>query len=414
MTSELPLIPDGPEGQAIRDAFLADERSTLIALAAHVDDDETTRRAIAARARTWVEAVRDERQSHAGIESFLQQYDLSTREGVLLMCIAEALLRIPDTATADALIRDKLSRGDWERHLGASDSLLVNASTWGLMLTGKLTRVERDDARDPRAWYERFVARAGEPVVRVAVRQAMKLMAEQFVLGRTIDEAVARSDAKWRHSYDMLGEAAVTAGDAERYFDAYRRAIATIGQARARGGEQSIFASPSVSVKLSALHARYEYPQRERVLAELVPIVIALAREAREAQIGMTIDAEEAERLELSLEILSRVRREPALADWHGLGLAVQAYQKRARAVVGYVVALARDAGTRIPVRLVKGAYWDTEIKRAQVQGLAGYRCLRASRIPTSATSPARRPCSMRPMRFIQCSRRTTRKRSPG
>ncbi|HEX6793732.1 MAG TPA: bifunctional proline dehydrogenase/L-glutamate gamma-semialdehyde dehydrogenase PutA [Casimicrobiaceae bacterium] len=373
MTNELPLIPDGPEGQAIRDAFLADERSTLIALAAQIDDDETARRAIAAKARTWVEAVRDERQSHAGIESFLQQYDLSTPEGVLLMCIAEALLRIPDTATADALIRDKLSRGDWERHLGASDSLLVNASTWGLMLTGKLTRIEREDARDPRAWYERFVARAGEPVVRVAVRQAMKLMAEQFVLGRTIEEAVARSDAKWRHSYDMLGEAAVTAGDAERYFDAYRHAIATIGEARARGGEASVFASPSVSVKLSALHPRYEYPQRERVLAELVPSVIALAREAREAQIGMTVDAEEAERLELSLEIFSRVRRDPALSDWHGLGLAVQAYQKRARAVVGYVVALARDAGSRIPVRLVKGAYWDTEIKRAQVQGLAGY-----------------------------------------
>ncbi|HXR56381.1 MAG TPA: bifunctional proline dehydrogenase/L-glutamate gamma-semialdehyde dehydrogenase PutA [Casimicrobiaceae bacterium] len=373
MTSELPLIPDGSEGQAIRDAFLADERSTLIALAPQIDDDEITRRAIAARARTWVEAVRDERQSHAGIESFLQQYDLSTPEGVLLMCIAEALLRIPDAATADALIRDKLSRGDWERHLGASDSLLVNASTWGLMLTGKLTRIERDDARDPRAWYERFVARAGEPVVRVTVRQAMKLMAEQFVLGRTIEEAVAQSDAKWRHSYDMLGEAAVTAGDAERYFDAYRHAIATIGEARARGGESSIFASPSVSVKLSALHPRYEYPQRERVLAELVPIVIALARQAREARVGMTIDAEEAERLELSLEIFSRVRRDAGLSDWHGLGLAVQAYQKRARAVVGYVAALARDVGTRIPVRLVKGAYWDTEIKRAQVLGLAGY-----------------------------------------
>jgi RHH-type transcriptional regulator, proline utilization regulon repressor / proline dehydrogenase / delta 1-pyrroline-5-carboxylate dehydrogenase len=382
-------IPHMPEGAAIRDAFLADERTTLVALAAQIGQDERTERSIAAKARSWVESVRADRQSHGGIESFLQQYDLSTPEGVLLMCIAEALLRIPDTATADALIRDKLARGDWEHHLGASDSLLVNASTWGLMLTGKLTRIDRADARDPRAWYERFVARAGEPVVRVAVRQAMKVMAEQFVLGRTIEEAVANSDAQWRHSYDMLGEAAVTAADAARYFDAYRQAIATIGAGQrgttAPRGESSaagdsaaaqaasVAASPSVSVKLSALHPRYEYPQRGRVLAELVPVVISLAHAARDAQIGMTIDAEEAERLELSLELFARVRRDPVLADWHGLGLAVQAYQKRARAVVGYVVGLARETGTRIPVRLVKGAYWDTEIKRAQVQGLAGY-----------------------------------------
>ncbi|HTL76904.1 MAG TPA: bifunctional proline dehydrogenase/L-glutamate gamma-semialdehyde dehydrogenase PutA [Casimicrobiaceae bacterium] len=368
---EMPLIPQGPEGAAIRDAFLADERTTMMALAAQLDDDAATTHAITARARGSVEAVRAARTAHGGIESFLQQYDLATPEGVLLMCIAEALLRIPDAATADALIRDKLSRGDWECHLGASDSLLVNASTWGLMLTGRLTRIDRKDARDPRAWYERFVARAGEPVVRVAVRQAMKLMAEQFVLGTTIEVATSRSDAPWRYSYDMLGEAAVTAADAARYFDAYRHAIATVGRASAEGAP--IFARPSVSVKLSALHPRYEYPQRERVLAELVPTTIALAREARDAQIGMTIDAEEAERLELSLELFARVRREPSLAGWHGLGLAVQAYQKRARAVVGYVVALAHATGTRIPVRLVKGAYWDTEIKRAQVQGLAGY-----------------------------------------
>ena len=369
---EPPPIPGGPEGEAIRDAFLADEHATMMALAAHVDDDAATTRTIAARAREWVEAVRAERQAHAGIESFLQQYDLSTPEGVLLMCIAEALLRIPDPATADALIRDKLSRGDWERHLGASESLLVNASTWGLMLTGRLTRIDRDDARDPRAWYERFVARAGEPVVRVAVRQAMKLMAGEFVLGRTIVEAASRSDPPWRYSYDMLGEAVMTAADAARYFDAYRDAIATIGRTSSDAAA-TIFARPSVSVKLSALHPRYEYPQRARVLAELLPIVIALAREARDARIGMTIDAEEAERLELSLELFARVRREPSLAGWQGLGLAVQAYQKRARAVVGYVAALARDTGTRIPVRLVKGAYWDTEIKRAQVQGLSGY-----------------------------------------
>ncbi|MGE5170127.1 MAG: bifunctional proline dehydrogenase/L-glutamate gamma-semialdehyde dehydrogenase PutA [Rudaea sp.] len=373
---EAPFIPEGLEGAGIRDAYLAEERTTLVALAAQVTQGEDATRAIAAQARAWVEAVRAERQAHGGIESFLQEYDLATREGVLLMCIAEALLRIPDTATADVLIRDKLSRGDWERHLGASDSLLVNASTWGLMLTGRLTRLEPDDARDPRAWYERFVARAGEPVVRVAVRRAMTLMAEQFVLGRTIEEAVARAAtsvaAGTRHSYDMLGEAAVTASDADRYFDAYRHAISVIGAA-ADPAESSVFARPSISVKLSALHPRCEYAQRARVFAELVPSLIALARDARTRAIGMTIDAEEAERLELSLEVFARVRSAPELADWHGLGLAVQAYQKRARAVVGYVAALARRLRARIPVRLVKGAYWDTEIKRAQVQGLAGY-----------------------------------------
>ena len=370
------LIPATPEGAAIRDAYLADERSTLVALAAHAASDGDDAHAIANQARAWVEAVRAERQAQGGIESFLQQYDLSTPEGVLLMCIAEALLRIPDAATADALIRDKLSRGDWDRHLGASASLLVNASTWGLMLTGRLARIEREDARDPRAWYERFVARAGEPVVRVAVRQAMKLMAEQFVLGRTIGEAVERArspeHAGYRHSYDMLGEAAVTAVDAERYLDAYRQAIAVIGQG-ADANKTSVFARPSISVKLSALHPRYEYPQRARVFGELVPVVASLARDAREHGIGMTIDAEEAERLELSLELFARVRADAGLDGWHGLGLAVQAYQKRARAVVGHIVALAQQTGARIPVRLVKGAYWDTEIKRAQVQGLAGY-----------------------------------------
>jgi RHH-type proline utilization regulon transcriptional repressor/proline dehydrogenase/delta 1-pyrroline-5-carboxylate dehydrogenase len=372
---DMPL-PDLPGGEAIREAFLADERATLVALGAQVAQDEAAARAIRAQARAWVESVRADRDGYGGIESFLQQYDLSTPEGVLLMCVAEALLRIPDAATADALIRDKLSRGDWERYVGASDSLFVNASTWGLMLTGRLTRIEHEDARDPRAWYERFVARAGEPVVRLALRQAMKVMAEQFVLGRTIDEAVARGrsaeQAGARHSYDMLGEAAVTAADAIRYLDAYRAAIATIGAA-ADPAEPSVFARPSISVKLSALHPRYEYPQRARVLAELVPAVVSLARDARAQRIGMTIDAEEAERLELSLEVLARVRREPALADWTGLGLAVQAYQKRARAVVGCVAALARELRLRIPVRLVKGAYWDTEVKRAQVQGLAGY-----------------------------------------
>ena len=187
------MLPEKPDGAAICAAFLADETTTVAALAGYAATSAETHAAIAAQARTWVAGVRERAQAHAGVESLLQQYDLSTQEGVLLMCVAEALLRIPDAATADALIRDKLARGDWERYLGASDSLLVNASTWGLMLTGKITRIESDNARDPKAWYERIVSRAGEPVVRLALRQAMKVMAEQFVMGRTIAEALARS-----------------------------------------------------------------------------------------------------------------------------------------------------------------------------------------------------------------------------
>jgi len=218
MTAPVPhWLPAAPDSAAIRGAFLADERLTVSRLAEHAAVDATTGAAIAAQARQWVEGVRAEQRASAGVESFLHQYDLSTQEGVLLMCVAEALLRIPDADTADLLIRDKLARGDWEKHLGASESLLVNASTWGLMLTGRLTRIEQENARDPKAWYERIVSRAGEPVVRVALRQAMKVMAEQFVMGRTIAEALARSrqgeSARYRHSYDMLGEAALTAAE---------------------------------------------------------------------------------------------------------------------------------------------------------------------------------------------------------
>jgi RHH-type transcriptional regulator, proline utilization regulon repressor / proline dehydrogenase / delta 1-pyrroline-5-carboxylate dehydrogenase len=368
------MLPESPEGSTIRAAWLADETTTVEALATIATTQGNDAALIQARA--WVEGVRAKPVGAASVESFLQQYDLSTQEGVLLMCVAEALLRIPDTGTADRLIRDKLARGDWERHLNASDSLLVNASTWGLMLTGKLTRIEPASARDPASWYERVVARAGEPVVRVALRQAMKVMAEQFVMGRTIHEALTRAasgdNGRYRYSYDMLGEAAITAADAVRYHAAYADAIAAIG-ASVPDRNASVFAQPSISVKLSALHPRYEFAQRDRVFAELVPSVVKLAVRAAELGIGFTIDAEEAERLELSLEMFARLRRDPALSGWHGLGLAVQAYQKRALPVVSWVVELGRATRHRIPVRLVKGAYWDSEVKRARVQGLAGF-----------------------------------------
>jgi RHH-type transcriptional regulator, proline utilization regulon repressor / proline dehydrogenase / delta 1-pyrroline-5-carboxylate dehydrogenase len=369
------MLPERPAADAIRAAFLADEVHTvarLLPLAA-LGADAAAR--VDARARAWVRAVRSRHSSSVGMESFLQQYDLATHEGILLMCVAEALLRIPDAATADRLIRDKLSRGDWHRHLGQSPSMLVNASTWGLMLTGKLTRIDAASAHDPAAWYESVVARAGERVVRVALRQAMKMMAEQFVMGRTIDEAIARSHrdaaAGFRHSYDMLGESALTTADARSYQAAYAVAIAAIG--RVREPNLPVLAQPSISVKLSALHPRYELAQQRRVLAELTPRLTELCAMARKYEIGVTIDAEEAERLELSLEIFARVRRNASLDRWNGFGLAVQAYQKRGLTVVAWLAALAQEGDWRVPVRLVKGAYWDSEIKRAQVQGLDGY-----------------------------------------
>jgi len=368
-------LPSTPDAAAIRAAFLADEAATLRTLAAKAATDDAARAAVGAQAARWIEGVRARHTGGAGIETFLAEYGLGTHEGVLLMCIAEALLRIPDAATADRLIRDKLARGDWEKHLGGS-SLLVNASTWALMLTGRLSHFGRDDERDPAAGYERLVARLGEPVIRVALRRAMKVMADQFVMGRTIDEALARSgDAAHpnaRHSYDMLGEAAYTAADARRYADAYAGAIETIGASVADRAAPA-WVQPSISVKLSALHPRYELAQAPRVLGELVPTLTSLAALAKRAGIGFTVDAEEADRLELSLEIVARLRRDPAFGGWMGLGLAVQAYQKRAGPVVDWLVTLARSTRTRIPVRLVKGAYWDTEIKRAQMLGLAGY-----------------------------------------
>jgi RHH-type transcriptional regulator, proline utilization regulon repressor / proline dehydrogenase / delta 1-pyrroline-5-carboxylate dehydrogenase len=358
---------------AIGDAFLADEMETVNALIprALLAADQTTR--INEAAAKLVAAVRQEQATTSGtMQSFLHQYDLSSPEGVLLMCVAEALLRIPDAATADRLIRDKFSKGDWEHHLGASKDWLVNAGTWGLMLSGKITRLDHagEDISDA---FSRLGARISEPVLRLAVRQAMKIMAEQFVMGRNIEEALTRGkeDQPYRHSFDMLGEAALTFHDAQRYFDAYMAAIKAIGAAR--DAKHSFFEAQGISVKLSALYPRYEIAQRESVLIALTPKLRALALEASRANINLTVDAEEAERLTLSLEIFEQVFRDSGLHGWEGFGLAVQAYQKRAWPTVQWLAALARDVGRRIPVRLVKGAYWDTEIKRAQQAGLSGY-----------------------------------------
>jgi RHH-type transcriptional regulator, proline utilization regulon repressor / proline dehydrogenase / delta 1-pyrroline-5-carboxylate dehydrogenase len=364
----------------LRANYLRDEAEALQELLPRARLAPEAAQRVQARACLLVEQVRSRQKADAGMQSFLREYDLSSQEGVLLMCVAEALLRIPDAATADKLIRDKLSQGDWERHVGRNRSLLVNAGTWGMMLTGKLVSVEPDAAGNPGTWLARLAARAGEPVVRMALRQGMKLMAEQFVMGRTIDDALARSRAPgnsaYLHSYDMLGEAAFTGADAERYFVSYEGAIDAIAahaKSAGAGRESGVFAKPGISIKLSALHPRYEFTQRKRVLAELAPRVQSLVERARRGDIGVTLDAEESDRLDLSLDIFERVFTCAALQGWEGLGLAVQAYQKRASFVVDWLAELARRERRRIMIRLVKGAYWDTEVKRAQTQGLAGY-----------------------------------------
>jgi len=368
--------PVPPLRARLRANYLRDEPGALAELLGVARLDPAASQRVQERARSLVENVRARQKAVAGMQSFLREYDLSSQEGVLLMCVAEALLRIPDAATADKLIRDKLSQGDWEKHVGRNDSLLVNAGTWGMMLTGKLVSLEASEAGNAGAWFGRLAARAGEPVVRLALRQGMKLMAEQFVMGRTIEDALARSvdgeNRAYRHSYDMLGEAAFTAADADRYFVAYEKAIDAIAR-HAAPSKEDVFGKPGISIKLSALHPRYEYAQRERVRSELIPRVQALVERARKGDIGVTLDAEEADRLDISLEIFESVFSSPALQGWEGFGLAVQAYQKRAPFVIDWLADLARRQRRRIVARLVKGAYWDSEVKRAQVQGLSGY-----------------------------------------
>ncbi|MDH4125069.1 MAG: bifunctional proline dehydrogenase/L-glutamate gamma-semialdehyde dehydrogenase PutA [Gammaproteobacteria bacterium] len=370
-----PAARPGPIA-GLNDLYLADEETLVRELAAAADPGDSMRAKIQKTAAQLVQTVRDDRSKNSGIEAFLQQYDLSSEEGVLLMCIAEALLRIPDADTADKLIADKITSAKWKDHLGESDSLFVNASTWGLMLTGQLLQFDEVKVKNPAQLLVKLAGRAGEPVVRTAMRQAMRIMGHQFVMGRTIDEALKRAADKrnqgYRHSFDMLGESALTSADASRYLAAYHEAIDSIGAGLQQPG-QDIFAAPSISVKLSALHPKYNFMHYDRVIDELVPSICGLAERAKQRGIGLTIDAEESERLEISLDLFSRVYKDPVLGDYEGFGLAVQTYLRRARNVVGYLQLLAQQGGRRIPVRLTKGAYWDSEIKRAQEQGLASY-----------------------------------------
>jgi RHH-type proline utilization regulon transcriptional repressor/proline dehydrogenase/delta 1-pyrroline-5-carboxylate dehydrogenase len=322
---------------------------------------------IDARATRLVEAIRAGTGGLGGIEDFLHAYSLSTREGLALMVLAEALLRVPDAATADRLIEDKLAAGDWAADV-KSTTFLVSASAWTLGVTARIIQ----PGETPDTIVESLVKRLGLPAVRAATRQAMRLLGSHFVLGQTIDEALERAGAhgEFRYSFDMLGEGARTATDAERYFAAYAAAIEAIG---ATAGSLALPARPGISVKLSALHPRYEAVSRARVLKELCPRVLELARIARRDDLLFTVDAEEADRLELSLDVVAAVLPDASLAGWDGFGLAVQAYQKRAPEVIDWLVALADALDRRLMVRLVKGAYWDTEVKRAQERGLDGY-----------------------------------------
>jgi RHH-type proline utilization regulon transcriptional repressor/proline dehydrogenase/delta 1-pyrroline-5-carboxylate dehydrogenase len=347
----------------------------LLATAAMAAPQAAATQALALRLAGGVRA-RSAGAGRAGlVQGLLQEFALSSTEGVALMCLAEALLRIPDDATRDALIRDKIGDGqgvDWQRHLGQSPSLFVNAAAWGLLITGKLVATHSDAGLG--ATLRRALARGGEPLIRRGVDMAMRLMGEQFVTGETIAQALAHAaprDAQgFRYSYDMLGEAALTAADAERYAAAYEAAIHAIGGAAAGRGPVE---GPGISIKLSALHPRYARAQVQRVMAELYPRLLALATLARGYDMGLNIDAEEADRLELSLDLLQRLAAEPALTGWNGLGFVIQAYNKRCPAVVDWLVDLARRSGRRLMVRLVKGAYWDSEIKRAQLDGQDGY-----------------------------------------
>lgn len=364
---------------SLDDGKYRDEAAVIADLLAAQPLSGEDRAAVRAEAEALVRGARRSVRKQGVVESFLQEFSLGTREGLALMCLAEALLRTPDDDTRDKLIAEKIGSADWASHLGGSDSLFVNASTWGLMLTGKIVEPDEDAKRDLPGFIKKIAGRLGEPVIRAAVGQAIRIMGEQFVLGRTIEAAIKRAAGDGDIcSFDMLGEGARTAADAARYEKAYADAIQTVGKLSNKAGPE---AGHGVSVKLSALTPRYEATQEARVWDELYPRVLRLARIAARHDLNFTIDAEEADRLALSLKLLDRLCREPELGDWTGLGLAVQAYQKRCPEVIARLTALSKQTGRRLMVRLVKGAYWDSEIKRAQVAGRPDY--------PVYTTKPA-------------------------
>ncbi len=365
-----------PEGQRaiIHQAYRENEFEIISLLMDKAQLNEQQVQAIRQKAKLLVEQVRLERKKAIGIDSFLNTYSLSTQEGIALMCLAEAMLRVPDQLTLDKLIRDKLTSADWRSKAGQSDSIFINATTWALVLTGQVLKKDEENTNWTHV-VRRLINRTGEPFVRTAVAQAMKVLSKQFVMGRTIHEAIVRSKKPetqgYLFSYDMLGEAALTDADANRYFQAYQDAIRTLGESTDK--TVSPEKKSNISVKLSALHPRYQEAFATRVQVELGEKLLKLAQLAKEYNIGLTVDAEESERLELSLDIIEAVYLDPSLKDWLGMGLAVQSYQKRAFDVIDWVAQLAQKGGRRIMVRLIKGAYWDSEIKKTQMQGLSEY-----------------------------------------
>ena len=360
--------------QTIRDHYRCDENTILSHLLplAQISVDSKSR--AWEQARQMVVNIRKDQVGKGGVDALLNEFALSTEEGVVLMCLAEALLRVPDKVTADNLIRDKLANGDWSSHIGNSDSIFVNASSWGLLMTGKLVNYTDKQKKLQFNLLKRTVGRLGEPVIRKAVRYAMKIMGTQFVMGRDIGEAVNRAveqESKgYTYSYDMLGEGARTMSDADRYFQAYVGAIDAIGKAAAGRGPQ---ASPGISIKLSAIHPRYEFSHRDRVIEEIVPRLKELAMQAKSYNIGFTVDAEEADRLDISMDVIEAVFLDKDLDGWDGFGIAVQAYQKRAIFVIDWVRDLTQQANRQMMVRLVKGAYWDSEVKLSQVECLPDF-----------------------------------------
>lgn len=369
--AELPVNVT-PLRNAITSAYRIDEQQAVRWLIARAPNDSALSRSARALAEQLVMAVRDKRTRSSGVDALMHEFSLSSDEGVALMCLAEALLRIPDHQTADRLIADKISRGDWRKHLGESPSLFVNAATWGLLVTGKLVGTNSEQTLG--SALTKLIAKGGEPLIRKGVDLAMRMLGNQFVTGQTIDEALVNSRANeargYRYSYDMLGEAALTMADAQRYYNSYENAIHAIGRAAAGRGIKN---GPGISVKLSALHPRYVRAQRTRVMQELLPRLKKLLLLAKHYDIGLNIDAEEADRLELSLDLVEVLAHDPELDGFEGLGIVVQAYQKRCPFVIDFLIDLAQRSGRKMMVRLVKGAYWDAEIKRAQVDGLPAY-----------------------------------------
>ncbi|WP_367605674.1 bifunctional proline dehydrogenase/L-glutamate gamma-semialdehyde dehydrogenase PutA [Legionella sp. W05-934-2] len=368
------LGPIQGTASSINDAYRAPEYPYVSHLIEYgqLTTDQTQQ--IQNTAMSLIKQVQKLRLKSSGIDSFLTEYALSSDEGIALMCLAEALLRVPDTITIDSLIKDKLGSANWQSHRGQSHSTFVNATTWALMLTGKVLSPEKAESKLSQVLIK-LIKKSGEGVVRKAVERAMRIMSRQFVMGRTIEEATKRAQTNeskgYSYSYDMLGEAALTERDAQRYMKAYEEAIISIG--KVADPSKSLRENPGISVKLSAIHPRYEENQRKRVLDEIPPRLLRLAQLAKQYQIGLTVDAEESDRLMLSLDIFTKVYEDESLAGWHGLGLAVQSYQKRAFYVIDYIAELAKKHGRRVMLRLIKGAYWDTEIKRAQMDGQSGY-----------------------------------------